>query len=255
MAPYVLSFLYEQFTAKLTPTDADLAGRTFLVTGSNTGRKIHVWELDMADFASVKKFATRANAELERLDGAALNAGVNTSQWTLTTDGWERTLQVNALATGLLAILLLPLLQKTAGLPALSGFAMVPHLTITGSSCKLFNVYLARKIAGLEQAKGIVVNVVNPGLCSSELARDIPIPSFALPIIRFVAWSCAKGSLNLLYSLLNGTPSGSYVTACAVSQPPRWTLDESGLRVQERVWNEMVELWRTIEPGVDGLLV
>ena len=54
------------------------------------GSAIEVWELDMASFASVTQFAQRANTTLNRLGGAVLNAGVNTKEWDVTPDGWER---------------------------------------------------------------------------------------------------------------------------------------------------------------------
>lgn len=38
---------------------------------------LDVWEHDMAEFESVKRFAEHANATLKRLDGAFLNAGIN----------------------------------------------------------------------------------------------------------------------------------------------------------------------------------
>ncbi|KAF7354600.1 hypothetical protein MSAN_01373300 [Mycena sanguinolenta] len=236
-------FLRTQLFAKLENTNADLTGRTYLVTGSNTGLglalaihlarlhperlilavrdlkkgdaakekiiaetgfkgSIEVWELDMASFASVTKFAERAKTTLKRLDGAVLNAGINIWDWRVTEDGWERTLQINVLSTGLLGVLLLPLLQATSKLPSpLPGSALPPHLTITGSegahivcflakfseksaanilktmndesqskknmtdrypTSKLFNLYLAREIAKLPQAQGVVVNVVAP---------------------------------------------------------------------------------------------
>jgi NAD(P)-dependent dehydrogenase (short-subunit alcohol dehydrogenase family) len=126
------TFLPDQLLAKLPVTRADLVGRTFLVTGSNTGiglalaihlarlnpghlilgvrdlRKgetakqeivaqtgftglLEVWELDMAEFGSVKRFAERANSTLKRLDGAVLNAGIHANKWDVTTDGWEKT--------------------------------------------------------------------------------------------------------------------------------------------------------------------
>jgi NAD(P)-dependent dehydrogenase (short-subunit alcohol dehydrogenase family) len=122
--------LSDHLFARLPVPDSDLTGRTFLVTGSNTGlgfaAAVHlarlnparlilavrditkgeaaksqvilatgfsgaldVWELDMADFASVKRLAQRANS-LERLDGALLNAGINAYGWDVTSDGWER---------------------------------------------------------------------------------------------------------------------------------------------------------------------
>lgn len=124
--------------------------------------------------------------------------------------------QVNGLATGLLGLLLLPLLRKTAKLPApdsvpsdnSKAVAFKPHLTIVGSEMhhfaafkeaalpgpillnlnkqeefeknpmdrysvtKLIDVYLALGLAALA-GDGVVVNVVNPGLCESEFRREM----------------------------------------------------------------------------------
>ena len=80
-----------------------------------TGRVgvIQVWQLDMDNFQSVKSFAERVESELERLDVALLNAGVVSRTFKLSPEGWEETLQVNVLATALLALLLLPKLRAS----------------------------------------------------------------------------------------------------------------------------------------------
>lgn len=54
--------------------------------------KVDVWEVDLTDFESVKRFASRCERELDRLDILLENAGLVT-KWLLTTDGWE-TMQV-----------------------------------------------------------------------------------------------------------------------------------------------------------------
>lgn len=41
------------------------------------------------------------------------------------------------------------------------------------NTSKLLNIFLARKLAELA-GDSIVVNVVNPGLCETELGRDMP---------------------------------------------------------------------------------
>ncbi|KAJ7151331.1 hypothetical protein C8R43DRAFT_1190765, partial [Mycena crocata] len=312
----------------LPQTRADLKGRTYLVTGSNTGLglalAIHlarldpahlilavrdpkkgdaakeaiisqtgftglleVWELDMADFSSVKKFAERANSSLKRLDGAVLNAGINAWNWNSTPDGWERILQVNALSTGLLAVLLLPLLQSTSKLPPPhpDGTQTPPQLTITGSSgmflakfsekssknilktmndetqsdvfdryptSKLFDLYLVREIAKLPLAEGVIVKcvVVDPGLCSSEIGRDLNLGAVALWLLARLAWTTEKGALNLLYAVLTPTPPGVYISSCEVRQPAPWNQSKEGLRVQGQLWAEMVEVWQGISPDV-----
>ncbi|KAJ7906206.1 hypothetical protein B0H13DRAFT_2333781, partial [Mycena leptocephala] len=145
----------------------------------------------MAKFDSVKSFAEKVNSTLSRLDGAIINAGVTSPPgWDMTSDGWEKTLQVNGIATGLLAVLLLPLLQATTKLPPPHADVSQtpPHLSITGSAAqyltrfpekratnilqklndpssgpmtkdryavsKLFNLFFAREIAALPQAEG-----------------------------------------------------------------------------------------------------
>ena len=50
---------------------------------------VQVWECDLASFASVERFAQRADEELARLDIAVLNAAVATAKWAMSADGWE----------------------------------------------------------------------------------------------------------------------------------------------------------------------
>ncbi|KAJ7504305.1 hypothetical protein B0H11DRAFT_1981586 [Mycena galericulata] len=285
--------------ARLNPAQLILAVRDLkkgdaakenIIAQTGFAGSLEVWELDMAEFESVKKFAERANSTLERLDGAVLNAGINVLKWGLTPDGWERTLQINALSTGLLGVLLLPLLQATTRLPAPHPNAsqLLPHLTFTGSTImyiaefaqksapkilqamndefqsnlfdryhttKLFDLFLARKIAALPQAQGVVVNAVCPGLCSSELARDIEIPAFIIYILSLLAWTTTKGSLNMLYALLTPTGPGEFVSCCRVREPPSWSRSPEGLRVQEQVWSEMLEVWKEVSPELSGIVV
>ncbi|KAF7358699.1 hypothetical protein MSAN_01208900 [Mycena sanguinolenta] len=323
---FTVDFLRVQLFTKLPVTHDDLTGRTYLVTGSNTGlglalaihlarlhprpahpRRSRFWELDMASFASVIQFAERANTTLNRLDGAVLNAGVNKKDWDVTPDGWERTLQTNVLSTGLLGVLLLPLLQTTSKLPSpRPESAIPPHLTITSSegmtiakfseksassilkamndqsqcpdmldryfTSKLLNLFLAREIAKLPQTRGVVIkcvllffsepdyvliwafsavySTVTPGLCVSELGRDYDVPAVAAFILGLLSFTAAQGALNLLYAVLRPTPPAAYIYGCKVVNPPTWTESKEGLRVQAKLWSEMVELWRTVCPEV-----
>jgi len=257
------------------------AARAQIIAETGFSGTLDVWDLDMARFESVKKFARRAET-LERLDGALLNAGINGCVWETTNDGWERMLQVNALSTGLLGLLLLPLLHVTAARPDAS-----PHLTITGSAAmffssfpekrapnilqalnepsksalgdrysvsKLFNLYTVREIARLPQALGVVVNVVEPGFCVSELMREHHYNSFVTYIYSRIGWSSAKGALNLLYAVLKPTPPGAYISACKIRQPASWTCDKEGLEVQKRVWHEMVEIWCRVAPEINAMV-
>lgn len=67
----------------------------------------------MNDYQSVKSFAERVENEVPRLDIALLNAGVHSRYYTLSPEGWEQDIQVNALSTALLGLLLLPKLRAS----------------------------------------------------------------------------------------------------------------------------------------------
>ncbi|KAJ7244030.1 hypothetical protein C8J57DRAFT_1365258 [Mycena rebaudengoi] len=257
-----------------------------IISETNYDGQLEVWELDMASFSSVNTFVDRANVELDRLDGAALNAGVSAHGWKKTTDGWELTFQVNALSTGLLAVLLLPLLQKTVHLPPLPEH-IPPHLTITGSggqnvakfpqrleknilealndeskfdsfdrypTSKLFNYFTAQKLATESQARGVIVNVVDPGMNHSELARDANLNLVTRGLIQVLAWPASKGAQNILYGLVTSTPSGAYISRSRMMGTPKWLSSEHGRQVQDQVWAEMVKVWRDTAPTVGTIL-
>ncbi|KAL1873302.1 hypothetical protein Plec18167_006351 [Paecilomyces lecythidis] len=152
----------------LLATPETCAGRTYIVTGSNTGlgyeaakhlvalgaakvimgvRNVtagetakaeiekdtgktnvaEVWALDLASYDSVKSFARRAIADLDRIDALIENAAVGISQRTMA-EGHLLPLTVNVFSTFLLAILLLPKMGETA-----ESFSVLPHLTIVSS--------------------------------------------------------------------------------------------------------------------------
>ena len=83
---------------------------------------IEVWQLDLSSAKSIKAFAQRAERELERLDVLLENAGVGTEKFVRVGDevtegtgtGTETVLAVNVVGTFHLAVLLLPLLQRSS---------------------------------------------------------------------------------------------------------------------------------------------
>jgi len=91
---------------------------------------VEVWTLDMGDYASIRAFAERADVELESLDVVVLNAGVHNTSYQTGRYGWEADLQVNALSTTLLALLLLPKLRQTK---KLSNTGETPTLEVVSS--------------------------------------------------------------------------------------------------------------------------
>lgn len=99
-----------------------------------------VWELDLASLASVEAFATRL-AKLDRLDALIENAGVGLATFStiqgaaVDGGGLETSLAINVVATMLLAVRAVPILQTSA-----KRFGIVPHLVIVTSGTGLFPV-------------------------------------------------------------------------------------------------------------------
>ncbi|OJJ48611.1 hypothetical protein ASPZODRAFT_130701 [Penicilliopsis zonata CBS 506.65] len=181
------------------------AAKEELEKRTNRPGVVRVWELEMNSFASVQRFAQRINREIDRLDIAVLNAGLTNREYIQSPEGWEETLQVNALSTSLLALLLLPKLRNSSS--ASSGPA---HLSIVSSQqftrvkadslrtegallqhlndpvnyhgrkqygiSKLLVEYAAKNLAQLTRNEDgslqVIVNSVSPGLCISGLARQ-----------------------------------------------------------------------------------
>lgn len=96
--------------------------------------KIDIKTVDLMSFASVVAFCDEIKADPDRLDIVVANAGIMTANYKQTKDGWESVLQVNALSTGLMSLLLLPKLVETGklGTPQ-GGEDFKPHLTIVAS--------------------------------------------------------------------------------------------------------------------------
>ena len=100
---------------------------------------VDVWELDLDSYASVERFATRVNRELEILHVVVENAGILSYDFTMS-EGNERHITVNVVSTMMLAILLLPKLRETA-----SKTGRKTVLTFTGSWMHLLPKFPERK--------------------------------------------------------------------------------------------------------------
>ena len=170
---------------------------------ASTGRVgvCEVWPLDLASYSSVKAFRNMPLG-FSGLTWSWKNAGISTEKFSLA-EGEERTITVNVISTILLGLLLLPKLRQTAkthGGPSylsivtseVHGWTKFPEwkadnifeslsyeqtADMTGETgrypvSKLLQVLAVREMAPKLKNSGVILNMVDPGLCHSSLARD-----------------------------------------------------------------------------------
>ncbi|KAJ7756205.1 hypothetical protein B0H16DRAFT_694862 [Mycena metata] len=320
-----------QFNKLPPVSEADLTGKTVLVLGANTGlgfeaskhfasmnpgrlilacrsqsrgqaaleelqaktgyKKAELWIIDLADFASVTKFADKFEQDGGRLDILVENAARAQLKYEATKDGWESSLQVNCLATPLVALRLLPRMMQTARqhttvarIVVVSSevhyFASIPKelldrgnaIATLGSkdyctprimrasypTTKLLNIYFMR---GLNEYLGptapIIVNAVNPGMCVSELRRDLPaVIAFISRIVeRIMAFTAEEGSRQLVFGALGEAKNpdalrGAYINQSRVEEPSDFVIGSAGHKAQSQIWNEMVDILKKVDPRV-----
>jgi NAD(P)-dependent dehydrogenase (short-subunit alcohol dehydrogenase family) len=237
---------------------------------------IEVWSLDLASYDSVKSFADRAS-KLPRLDAVVENAGIATGEFSLA-EGHERTITVNVISTFLLALLLLPKLKETR-----TKFNTSPRLTIVSSevhawtkfpegnapevfpaldvkgpswgerymTSKLLEVLAFKQLAPKLDSSGVILNILNPGLCHSELGRE---GSIVLEIMKFfLARTTEVGSRTLVAAAEEGTPShGKYMHDAKPDdgELSKFVTSKEGKVASEKVWKELSKILEEIQPGV-----
>ncbi|KAJ8487120.1 hypothetical protein ONZ45_g14442 [Pleurotus djamor] len=178
--------------------------------------------IDLASFPSVQSFVEEFNNDFERLDILVANAAVFATQYEETSDGWEKSMQVNHLAQSLLILLLLPKIVKTAELEPkdrpsprivivaseVHQDAVIPTSAYESTSilgnlaskevclpydamanyriAKLLNISFTQALSEHlpPSQRTPVVDCANPGFCRSELARG-PMP-LKFRIMRYI---------------------------------------------------------------------
>lgn len=256
----------------------ETARQDILRTTKRDPSSIEVWKLDLANYESVKAFAKRAETELDRIDVLLENAGVAMVKFGLS-EGHETTITINVISTILLALLLVPKLKETA-----SKFSVKPRLTIVTSevhgwtkfpegnsedvfdaldesakksmderypTSKLLEVLVVRELAPKLESTGVVLNMLNPGLCHSELARDSGWGLWFLKL--FLARSTEVGSRTLIASAVAGEEShGKYMSDAKVNEGmlSDFVKSADGDKAQKKVWGELKVILEKIQPGV-----
>lgn len=72
--------------------------------------------------------------------------------------------------------------------------------------------------------------------------------------LRSFSWPTEKGARNFAYAAICDDPSGSYISECQAKPVSEFVRSEKGKQVQQKVWNELKEIWVEVEPKVHEVL-
>ncbi|OCK79562.1 short-chain dehydrogenase/reductase [Lepidopterella palustris CBS 459.81] len=244
---------------------------------------VECWPLDLCSYDSVKAFAQRCHG-LPRLDAMVENAGVSLTKFG-TAEGDETTVTVNVISTFLLALLALPKMKETARQfntrPTLSIVTSEVHqatrfpelaslapgesifdsladeskarMSARYAVTKLLEVLAAREMVASKASRPdypVTINLLNPGLCHSELAREMPVVS---RIFNFVLWArpTEVGSRTLVSAAGMGREShGQYLSDCDIAPVGVLVRSPAGKEMQVKVWKDLSQRLEGISPGI-----
>ncbi|WP_298616641.1 SDR family oxidoreductase [uncultured Odoribacter sp.] len=189
------------------------------IAGLTGNLKIEVKELDLASFASVKRFAAQLLRQGVKIDALINNAGVMCQQFGLTEDGMERMLQVNYASPWLLTRLLLPAFSpgcrilNTSSCTYRLGKIDEHFFDITAENYSLFKIYgrsklgvllFTAELANRLEGREITVNAIDPGVVDTGMITmhrwfDPLTDLFFRPFIK----SPQKGAATALHLILS----------------------------------------------------
>jgi len=327
-----ISFVCDQFTRVPPVLHTDLSARTVVVVGANVGlgleatkhfatmkparlilvcrseekgktaikdietatgySKAELYLVDLSSFASVDSLGAKFEQEGLTLDILVYNAGILMDKHEHTSDGWEPTLQVNALSAMLLSVLLVPSLLRAASVRTESH----PRLVIVGSAVhymakfpkeilnspdvlrklnepeffgsgitmtryyqsKLLSLQIVRALADHLAHTPIIPVNPNPGYCYSGLRRNLSPFAAALDKLmeKLLARTTEQGSRDLVFAAIGGEDGlrGAYTNLASVAEPSDFVLSEAGQDMQKRAWAESVEILSAVSPAFKDIV-
>ncbi|XP_013189184.1 retinol dehydrogenase 13-like [Amyelois transitella] len=221
--------------------------------------------LDLASFASVRKFAETIMKKENRLDILVNNAGVNAATERLTEDGFNFIYQVNYFGTVLLTLLLLPLLKRNGkpdepsrivntssishklGKVDFESWKKTNHHFKCYPNSKLCIAMFSRELAKRNEYLNVTVNVIDPGIVGTRIYRTAT-DAFLGPIAVFLAtfcsktpWEGAQTAIHVAVCENARKENGKYFANCKVSPkiPLKEFYDDN---LNEVLWDKTVEV-------------
>lgn len=129
------------------------------------------------------------------------------------------------------------------------------------SDTKLMSLFATREVAGVMlQSKDkpqIVLSMVEPGYCQSELLREKSWPWYFKALMAVglstIGRTSEVGSRTYLSAATAGLEShGVYLEDCKLSTPHAYVDSEEGGKMQKKVYLELMEILERVEPGISS---
>lgn len=124
---------------------------------------------------------------------------------------------------------------------------------------KLMSLFMAREVAAKMDIDGkpsVILNTVDPGSCKTQLLReDNTFPWYFRYIFRVgfsaVGRTAEMGARTYPYAAVAGWEShGIYLEDCKLSTPHEFVDSEAGIKMQKKVYTEVMGILETVQPGI-----
>jgi retinol dehydrogenase-12 len=254
---------------------------------------LEVWTLDLSSYASVLSFTSRVNKDLPRLDFFVANAGMELQTYR-TAESLEIHLTVNVVSTFLCAIAILPKLRSTSdqysvdttltfcgsmyhifgpdaefdhGLaedvdmfdalstPDPAQTDIVWRYALSKLMVHLCFHALIADLSRKSEYSNVIVNLINPGWCGTELSRAKPHPLGERVCFAVMGWSAEKGSRMYLNALAKGREGhGRYLSESEVKSESAFVRSERGGSIQRKMWRDLVKRMERVAPDVAAIV-
>lgn len=200
--------------------------QTYEAIKAETGGSIELFELNLASFTSIKKFAELIKSRYSHIDILLNNAGLLCHNSEVTEENIEMTVGVNYLGHYYLTNLLLPLMREKSRIVNMVSltyrYGKIPATIFeplndkefkrfeTYSNSKLALLYFTVDLAEKIKERGITVNCADPGIVSTNIIRmgnlviDTLCDRFFRPLIK----TPEKGADTMLYLALSAEVEG-----------------------------------------------
>lgn len=206
------------------------------------GNHIYGVIADFSNLTEVSDMAKDITKQHKKIDILINNAGIYSSDYSVTTDGFEITYQVNHLAPVLLTLKLLDRIKRSEVKRIVNVVSMAHAsnidleeirngITHSGyeaySISKLCNILFTKKLAAITRSEGITVNCLHPGVINTKLLKK-GWGAFGADV--------KKGADNILYVAESDdikNTSGAYFMDKKPTAPAQIAFDE---KIQDELW-------------------